>query len=119
MAVTEAEAYAVMLARRKALDKGLKERADAVLAAVTSARPYEMAVADVITYLVEEVLPHAAAEEKAIYPAAAKHADIGEMTTEHVFLSVASSRLAALTDGPAPVQHARQIADLFPGHAPK
>jgi uncharacterized protein (DUF2249 family) len=119
MAVTEAEAYAAMLARRKALDGGLKERADAVLAAVTSARPYEMAVADVITYLAEEVLPHATAEEKAIYPAAAKHADIGEMTTEHVFLSVASSRLAALTDGPAAVEQARQIADLFSAHAAK
>ena len=119
MAVTEAEAYAAMLARRKALDEGLKERADAVLAAVTSARPYEMAVADVITYLAEEVLPHATAEEKAIYPAAAKHADIGEMTTEHVFLSVASSRLAALTDGPAAVEQARQIADLFSAHAAK
>ena len=70
MAVTEAEAYAAMLAHHQALDEGLRERAGAVLAAVTSARPYEVAVADLITYLAEEVLPHAAAEEKTIYPAA-------------------------------------------------
>ena len=119
MAVTEAEAYAAMLAHHKALDEGLRERADAVLAVVTSARPYAMAVVDVITYLAEEVLPHAAAEEKTIYPAAAKHADLSEMTAEHVFLSAASSRLATLTDGPAAAEQARQLADRFSAHAAK
>ncbi|HEU5418051.1 MAG TPA: DUF2249 domain-containing protein [Streptosporangiaceae bacterium] len=119
MAVTEAEAYAAMLAHHKALDEGLRERADAVLAAVSSARPYEVAVADVITYLAEEVLPHAAAEEKTIYPAAVKHADLSEMTAEHVFLSAASSQLAAVTSGSAAAEQARTIADHFSAHAAK
>jgi uncharacterized protein DUF488 len=53
------------------------------------------AVGGFIAYLAEEVLPHAAAEEKAIYP------------------------LAVLTDGGAAAGQARQIAELFAAHAAK
>jgi uncharacterized protein (DUF2249 family) len=79
-------------------------------------------VADLIAYLAEEVLPHAAAEEKTIYPAAARAGLVGtveEMIAEHVTLASASSRLAAGTDGPAAAGQAREIAALFTAHAAK
>ena len=78
-------------------------------------------MAGLIAYLAEEVLPHAAAEEKTIYPAAAAHAGladtVGEMIAEHVTLSAAGARLAALTDGTAAAEQAQQIAGLFAAHA--
>ena len=77
-------------------------------------------MAGLIAYLAGEVLPHAAAEEKTIYPAAARAGLAGtveEMIAEHVTLSSASARLAAVTDGPAAAGQARQIAALFTAHA--
>ena len=71
----------------------------------------------------EEVLPHAAGEEKTIYPAAAAHADmagmVGEMIAEHVTLSALGARVATLTDGTAAAEQAQQIAGLFTAHAAK
>ena len=69
------------------------------------------------------MLPHAAAEEKTIYPAAAAHADlagmVGEMIAEHVTLSALGARVATLTDGTAAAEQAQQIAGLFTAHAAK
>jgi uncharacterized protein (DUF2249 family) len=120
-AITETEAYEAMLEHHKRLGGELARCADAVSGAVAAERPYGAAVADLIAYLAQEVLPHAAAEEKTVYPAAAKHADIAgivaEMTVEHVTLSALGARLAALTDGAAAAVQAQQIAGLFTAHA--
>ena len=70
--ITATEAYEAMLEHHKRLGEELAGRADAVSGAVAAGRPYGAAVAGLIAYLAEEVLPHAAAEEKTIYPAAAR-----------------------------------------------
>jgi hemerythrin HHE cation binding domain-containing protein len=67
--ITATQAYEAMLEHHKRLGEELSGRTDAVSSAVAAGRPYGTAVADLIAYLAEEVLPHAAAEEKTIYPA--------------------------------------------------
>jgi uncharacterized protein (DUF2249 family) len=120
MTITATEAYEAMLEHHKRLGEELAGRADAVSAAVAAERPSGAAVASLIAYLAGEVLPHAAAEEKTIYPAAARAGLAGtveEMITEHVTLSSASAGLAAVTDGAAAAGQAQQIAALFTAHA--
>jgi uncharacterized protein (DUF2249 family) len=123
MTITATEAYEAMLAHHARLGEELASRADSVSAAVTAGRPYGAAVASVIAYLAEEVLPHAAAEEKSVYPAAAAHADmagmVGEMVAEHIMLSALSARLAAVTDPASAAGQAQQAATLFAAHAAK
>jgi len=121
--ITGTEAYKAMLAHHRELGEELGRRADAVSGAVAAGRPHGTAAADLIAYLAGEVLPHAAAEEKTVYPAAAAHDGlagmVGEMLAEHVTLSVLGARLSALTDGAAAAEQAQQIAGLFTVHAAK
>jgi len=123
MTITATEAYEAMLAHHARLGEELASRADSVSAAVTAGRPYGAAVTGLIAYLAEEVLPHAAAEEKTVYPAAAAHADmagmVGEMVAEHIMLSALSARLAAVTDPVSAAGQAQQAATLFAAHAAK
>lgn len=123
MGMTTAEAFEEIRAHHRVLGEQLTRRAEAVSSAVASGQPCAAAVGGFIGYLAGEVLPHAVAEEKTIYPLAAAHAElagmVGEMTAEHVTLSAAGSRLAVLTDGGAAAGQARQIAELFTTHAAK
>ena len=118
--ITATQAYEAMLEHHRRLGEELTGRADAVSGVVAAGRPYRTAVAGLVAYLAEEVLPHAAAEEKTIYPAAARAGLAGtveEMIAEHVTLASASKRLAAVTDGPAAAGQAQEIAALFTAHA--
>ena len=121
MTITATEAYEAMRTHHRVLGEQLTERADAVSGAVGAGQPHGAAVAGFIAYLAGEVLPHAAAEERTIYPAAAARAELadvlGEMIAEHVTLSAGGARLAALTDGAAAAEQAQQIAGLFAAHA--
>lgn len=123
MTITATEAYEAMLAHHARLGEELTRHADAVSAAVAAGRPYGAAVAGLIAYLAEEVLPHAAAEEKSIYPAAAAQADmaslVGEMVAEHIMLSALGPRLASETDPAMAAGQAQQIAALFTAHVAK
>jgi uncharacterized protein (DUF2249 family) len=120
---TGIEAYEAMLRHHQVLSGQLAERAGAVSAAVAAGQSHGAAAADLIAYLAGEVLPHAAAEEKTIYPAAAARVDLaellGEMLVEHASLAAAGSRLATLTNGAEAAEQAERIADLFTAHAAK
>jgi uncharacterized protein (DUF2249 family) len=79
-------------------------------------------VARLIAYLAGEILPHAAAEETTIYPAAALDGLAGtvrEMIEEHAILSEATGRLAMSADAADGAQRAAQIARLFAAHVAK
>lgn len=121
--ITAIDAYEAMLEHHKRLGDELAERADAVCGAVAAGRPYGAAVAGLVAYLAEEILPHAAGEEQTIYPAAAAHADmasmVSEMIAEHVTLSALGARVATRTDGKAVAEQAQQIAGLFTVHVAK
>jgi len=111
-----------MLAHHRMLDEQLRTYVTAVSGAVAAGYPHEAAVAGLVAYLAEEVLPHAAAEEETLYPAAA-HGNltrtIREMIGEHRVLFAAAERLASAPDGAAAAEQARQIADLFATHVAK
>jgi uncharacterized protein (DUF2249 family) len=118
--MTASEAYEAILEHHERLGEELAARADAVSGAVADGQPYGAAVADLVAYLAEEVLPHAAAEEKTIYPAATRAGLAGtveEMLVEHVTLSALGARVASLTDGKAAAEQAQQVARLFTAHA--
>jgi uncharacterized protein (DUF2249 family) len=121
MTTTAADAYEAIRAHHRALGDGLTSRANAVFRAAVDGQPHEPAVADLIAYLGEEVLPHAAAEEKTIYPAVVAHTHlgdlVGDMITEHATLSMSAARLTTLTDGVAAAEQAQEIAALFVSHA--
>ena len=120
--MTASEAYEAILEHHERLGEELAARADAVSGAVADGQPYGAAVAGLVAYLAEEVLPHAAAEEKTIYPAATRAGLAGmveEMLVEHVTLSALGARVASLTDGKAAAEQAQQVARLFTAHAAK
>lgn len=121
MTITGTEAFEAMRAHRQILSEQLSTRVAVVSEAVVAGRPHQAAVAGVLAFLADEVLPHAAAEEETIYPAAAEHAEligtVNEMVTEHTTLSAAAHALAAQADGTTAAEQARQIADLFTVHA--
>ena len=98
-------------------------RVSAVSAAAAAGRPHEAAAAGLIAYLAGEILPHAAAEETTIYPAAAAldglAGTVSEMTAEHTILSEAAGRLAEAADAAGAAQRAEEIARLFAGHVAK
>jgi uncharacterized protein (DUF2249 family) len=123
MTITATEAYEAMRAHHRKLSTGLTVRADDVSSAVAAGEPHGPALAGLIAYLAEEVLPHATAEEKAIYPAAASRTDLadmlGDMIVEHSTLSASGERLAATADGVAAAHLAQRIAALFAAHAAK
>lgn len=123
MAMTATEAYEAILTHHRILGEQLGERVGAVDAAAAAGQPAEAAVADLIAYLAWEILPHAAAEEETIYPAAAAldslAGTVGEMTGEHRTLSAAAGRLARAADAADAAQQAREIAALFAGHVAK
>ena len=120
---TAVDAYEAMQEHHKLLSEELAGRADAVSRAVAGGRPYGAPVADLVAYLAEKVLPHAAGEERVIYPAVAVHAGmatmVGEMIAEHVTLSALGARVATVADGTAAAEQAQQIARLFTAHAAK
>ncbi len=124
MTITGTEAYEAMRTHHRLLSEQVGGRAAAITEAVSAGRSHDVAVADLIAYLAEEILPHAMAEEETVYPAvvAASAGLIGtvsEMATEHGTLSAAAEALAGLADGTAAAEQARQIADLFAAHAAK
>jgi uncharacterized protein (DUF2249 family)/iron-sulfur cluster repair protein YtfE (RIC family) len=119
--ITGTEAYETIRTHHQMLSEQLSAHVAAVSEAVTAGRPHEAAAARLVAYLAGEILPHAAAEEETIYPAAAARPDlagtVSEMTAEHKTLSAAAGRLAGLPDGVAAAGQARQIAELFAEHA--
>jgi hypothetical protein len=88
--ITGTEAYEAIRAHHGVLGEQLSERVSAVSAAAAAGQPHEATVAGLVAYLAGEILPHAAAEEATIYPAAAGLDDlagaVSEMTAEHKIL---------------------------------
>ena len=123
MAITEIEALETMLQHHRTLVADVDNRVAALAEAVNSGIAYEPAVAGLITYLAEEVIPHAVAEELSIYRAAATRADlantVNEMIAEHHVLTAAVESLANASNGPAALTQATQIGTFFTTHVVK
>ncbi len=116
----ELRAEAAIVAHHRELDDQVARRAGAVAGAVERGGQWEVAVADLVGYVADEVLPHARAEEHTLYRAAAQRAELVEtvaaMTVEHGTLAALVDSLAQATDGPRAAAAATDVADLFRAH---
>ncbi len=123
MTISETEALDAIRTHHQMLEGKLRARVAVLAAAAAGDRPYELAAGALVAYLGGEVLPHAAAEEQTIYPAAAAQPGLAgtvtEMTAEHRALAMAAERLASAASGAAAAVQAEKIAALFAAHVVK
>jgi hypothetical protein len=105
------------------LRRGLERRAGTLCEAVESGVPFEWQMRVLREYIAGEILPHAAAEERTLYQAAATQARGSELvralTAEHHALAYLASRLQAGAGGREAATAAEWIATLFAGHVAK
>jgi len=105
------------------LRRGLERRAGTLCEAVESGVPFERQMTVLRDYLTGEILPHARAEERTLYQAAATHARgselVRELTGEHHALAYLTGRLQTGADGSEAATAAERIATLFAGHVAK
>ena len=123
MTDTELEAFEAMLLHHQELQDQVTSRVDALHVAVTTSSRYELATAQLLTYLAEEVLPHAMAEEHSIYEAAGALPNLGEivaeMTAEHQKLTAEVEALGRSSDSEHAFLLAESIRTLFARHVGK
>jgi hypothetical protein len=105
------------------LRRGLERRAGTLCEAVESGVPFERQMTILRDYLTGEIFPHAEAEERSLYQAAATHARgsqlVRELAGEHQALACLAARLQAGADGSQAAMTAERIATLFAGHVAK
>lgn len=105
------------------LRRGLERRAGALCEAAEHGVPSQRQLAILRVYLEEEILPHAKAEERTLYPAAATQARGSELvrtlTAEHHALAYLAGRLRPGIDGSEAATVSEWIATLFAGHVAK
>jgi uncharacterized protein (DUF2249 family) len=123
MTITQIQALDAMLQHHRTLVADVDNRVAALAEAVNSGIAYEPAVAELVTYLAEDVIPHAVAEELSIYRTAATRADlantVNEMIAEHRVLTAAVESLANVSNGSAALTQATQIGTFFTTHVVK
>jgi uncharacterized protein (DUF2249 family) len=127
-AVDEAAEQAVVQAiinHHAQLEDGLNHRVEALLDLVDTDHllKAETARQDLVTYLRREILPHAQAEEQALYPPAAARPDgrllVAGMVDEHHALAGLVDQLAAAKAPVRAAAIARAVAALFATHLHK
>jgi uncharacterized protein (DUF2249 family) len=123
MTITQVDALEAMLQHHRTLVEDVDSRIAAIAEAVGRGAPYEPAVGALVTYLAEEVLPHAVAEESSIYRAAGARADLANtvngMIAEHRVLASAVESLASTPTASAALVQATQIGTFFTAHVNK
>ena len=105
------------------LRRGLERRAGALCEAAEHGIRFQRQLRTLRDYMAGEVLPHAQAEERTLYPAAVTQARGSELvralTAEHHTLASLASRLQPGADGSEAATVAEWIATLFAGHVAK
>ncbi len=118
-----AAAYQAILAHHRVLEENVARRVAALTEAVASGGRHEVALADLISYVASEVLPHAMAEEHSIYAVAAARPElagtVGAMVEEHRSLASMAEELAKSTGGARAAELARTIGEVFAAHVTK
>ncbi len=105
------------------LRRGLEQRAGALCEAAENGGQIEVPMRSLREYLTGEILPHAKAEERTLYPAAAAQARGSELVhtliAEHQKLASLIGRLQSGADGTEAASISEQIATLFAAHVAK
>lgn len=127
--MTKTQAYEAILQHHALLGERMEERVRAVRQAVDQVPPgqdghhYEPAVAELVAFLGDEILPHASAEEQTIYPTAAAQEGLTEvvdqMIGEHKRLVSLTEELASTASSFAAAGTSDEIAELFVAHVGK
>jgi hypothetical protein len=105
------------------LRRGLERRAGALCEAAENGIGFQRQLTTLREYLTGEILTHAQAEERTLYPAATTQARGGELvrtlTAEHRELEYLAGRLQPGADATEAATVAEWIATLFAGHVAK
>jgi hypothetical protein len=105
------------------LRRGLERRAGTLCEAVESGVSFERQMTMLRDYLTGEIFPHAQAEERTLYQAAATQARgselVRELTGEHHALAYLAGRLQSGAGGTEAATAAERITTLFAGHVAK
>ena len=105
------------------LRRGLERRAGTLCEAVESGVPFERQLTMLRDYLTGEIFPHAEAEERTLYQAAATQARgselVRELTGEHHALAYLAGLLQSGAGGTEAATAAERITTLFAGHVAK
>ena len=121
--MTKAEAFGAMLVHHARLGEEMQDPAGAVRRAAESGLPFEPAVAELVAFAREEVLPHAFAEEGTVYKVASTRpglaSTVEEMIGEHRALVERVEELASGVGSAGATAKADALADLFGAHVTK
>lgn len=123
MAITQTEALDAMVRHHRNLEDQLELRIATLADAVDNGIAHDPAVAALVAYLAEEVIPHAMAEEHTIYSIAGVRSDladtVNEMIGEHRVLTAAAESLANAGTDSAALDQATKIGSIFAAHVNK
>jgi len=119
----ETEARDAILTHHRALAQDVAVRVAAVARAVERGEPHDVALAELVSYVAGEVLPHAMAEEHSLYRVASTRAELQEtvhaMIGEHRTLTSMAERLANGGSAPEVAATAMALGDAFGAHVAK
>lgn len=105
------------------LASDLQAHADLLTSDAASGRDHHGSAAAVLSILELQILPHAAAEERVLYPAASAHPGlrtlVEAMIGEHRYLQSAIAALRSVTDRTEAATRAEAISTVFRLHADK
>ncbi len=119
---SDTEAATAIRAHHRELHEGLRTRVSVALETARAGRPDGDARESVLAFLDGELLPHAAAEETALYPAGDTGSSellVRAMREEHRNLIAHVDRLRTASDGIATATIASAILALFESHLSK
>ena len=120
--LTDAEAAGAIREHHAQLQNALRERVAALRHAVQAGQSHEPAQRAVLAFLDTELLPHAAAEERSIYPAGDRGLTallVQAMLEEHRNLIAHVARLRESVAAIDALADARVIQALFESHLSK
>lgn len=120
--LTDEQAAEAIAAHHVELSGEIRRRAEILAAAVRAGEPFQDAQIGVLDYLDRELLPHAAAEERALYPAADRAATallVRAMLDEHRRIVATVDRLRAAADGISAANAVSAVLVLFESHLDK
>ena len=120
--LTDEEAIVAIKAHHVELRDGLRERVLAVRSTIQVGMAHGEAKQAVLDYLEQELLPHAAAEEEALYPAGDTGTTallVRAMRDEHRNLVAHVAELKEAVDGVEAATSASAILALFESHLSK
>ena len=120
---SNAGALEAMITHHAALAEGVAQRVATLRTTIEGHDRFGTALAELVEYLANEVLPHATAEERTLYQAARAKDNIAEtvasMIEEHRRLASLAERLATSGEKSSLVADAEAIGTLFAAHVDK